>query len=223
MDEAGEVKLKRSIRSRPPEFVEALSSFKGQPLEVAFEATFGWGWLADLFDAEGITAHMSHPLATKAITSARVKNDTVDATTLAHLLRTNLLPEAWIAPPEAREARRLIRDRIALVRLRSRLKCQVHALLTENGVLSEHTDLFGRGGRAAIGRADLPDISRSRVDSATRLIDNISVEIDCAELEIRRLFARDDRPRSVNLAAHVDEFADTQSEACRSTALRAGP
>lgn len=90
MDEAGVIKLQRSIRSRPPEFLETLSSFDRQPLEVAFEATFGWGWLADLFDAQGITAHMSHPLATKAITSARVKNDTVDATTLAHLLRTNL-------------------------------------------------------------------------------------------------------------------------------------
>ncbi len=44
----------------------------------------------------------AHPLATKAISSARVKNGSVDAKTLAHLLRTNLLPEAWIAPPEVR-------------------------------------------------------------------------------------------------------------------------
>jgi len=31
-----------------------------------------------------------------------VKNDSVDARTLAHLLRTNLLPEAWIAGLSAR-------------------------------------------------------------------------------------------------------------------------
>jgi hypothetical protein len=36
---------------------------------------------------------MAHPLATKAISSARLKNDSVDAKTLAHLLRTNLLHE----------------------------------------------------------------------------------------------------------------------------------
>jgi transposase len=195
MDETGEIKLKRAIRSRPPEFLETLASLGAQPLEVAFEATFGWGWLADLFDTEGITAHMSHPLATKAITSARVKNDTVDATTLAHLLRTNLLPEAWIAPPEAREARRLIRGRIALVRLRSHLKCQVHALLTENGVFPEHTDLFGRGGRTAIASAGLLAVSRSRVDCALRLIDSISAEIERAEVEIRHLFAHDERAK----------------------------
>jgi hypothetical protein len=45
----------------------------------------------------------------KAIAAARVKNDAVDARTLPHLLRTNLLPEAWIAPPEAREAGRRAR------------------------------------------------------------------------------------------------------------------
>jgi transposase len=54
---------------------------------------------------------MAHPLATKAIGAGRVKNDAVDAATLAHLLRTNLLPEAWIAPPEVREFRRLVRMR----------------------------------------------------------------------------------------------------------------
>jgi transposase len=57
-----------------------------QPLEVAFEATFGWGWFADLLADAGIPAHMAHPLVTKAICSARVKNDSVDAKTLAHLL-----------------------------------------------------------------------------------------------------------------------------------------
>jgi transposase len=195
VDEGGQVKLKRSIRSRPGEFLEVLGGLGDQRLEVAFEATFGWGWLADLFGETGITAHMSHPLATKAITFARVKNDTVDATTLAQLLRTNLLPEAWIAPVAAREARRLIRGRTGLVRLRSRLKCQVHALLTENGVFPEQTDLFGRSGRQVIKSSDLPDISRNRVDSALRLIDYITTEIEGADAEIRRVFTRDPRAK----------------------------
>jgi hypothetical protein len=60
-------------------------------------ATDGWSWFADLLADAGIPAHMAHPLATKAISAARVKNDAVHAKTLAHLLRTNLLAEAWIA------------------------------------------------------------------------------------------------------------------------------
>lgn len=57
---------------------------------------------------------MAHQLATKAIAPGRGKNGSVEAQTVAHLLLTELLPEAWIAPLEVREARRLVRMRAAL-------------------------------------------------------------------------------------------------------------
>jgi hypothetical protein len=66
---------------------------------VAFEAAFGWGWLAGLLEDYGFEAHLVHPLRCKAIASARLKNDKMDAAILAQLLRADLLPEAWIAPP----------------------------------------------------------------------------------------------------------------------------
>src|SRR6266511_4082581 len=105
LDGEGAVLASRRIPSRPEEFLRVFGELEEGPIEVAFEATYGWGWFADLLVDAGIPAHMAHPLATKAISSARVKNDKVDAKTLAHLLRTNLLPEAWAAPPEVRDAR----------------------------------------------------------------------------------------------------------------------
>ena len=42
---------------------------------VAFEAAFGWSWLAELLEDYGFEAHMVHPLRCKAIASARLKND----------------------------------------------------------------------------------------------------------------------------------------------------
>jgi hypothetical protein len=53
---------------------------------------------------------MVHPLRCKAIASARLKNDRVDAATLAQLLRADLLPEAWIASLEVRQSRALLRE-----------------------------------------------------------------------------------------------------------------
>ena len=50
---------------------------------VAFEAAFGWGWLVQLLENYGFEAHLVHPLRCKAIASARLKNDKVDAATLA--------------------------------------------------------------------------------------------------------------------------------------------
>ncbi len=137
---------------------------------------------------------MAHPLATKAISSARVKNDAVDAKTLAHLLRGNLLPEAWIAPPEVREARRLARSRTALVRIRSRVKCQTHTIVADHGLHPGVSDMFGVGG-SWLEEAELPAVSRSRVQANLRLVDTLGQEIDTADRELRQMFRGDPRIR----------------------------
>jgi hypothetical protein len=64
---------------------------------VVFEAAFGWAWLIELLQEYGFEAHMAHPLQCEATAAAWLKNDKADAATLAHLLRTDLPPEAWIA------------------------------------------------------------------------------------------------------------------------------
>src|SRR5205085_11218794 len=42
---------------------------------VAFEAAYGWSWLAGLLEDYGFDPHLVHPLRCKAIASARLKND----------------------------------------------------------------------------------------------------------------------------------------------------
>src|SRR5262245_3040291 len=126
-DQDGGELLSRRIVNDPRLFLETLAAFD-QP-RVALEATYGWEWLADLLEDAGCELHLAHPLRTKAIASARVKTDAVDARRLAHLLRTDLLPEAYIAPRELRDLRDLLRHRVVLTRMRSALKNRVHALL----------------------------------------------------------------------------------------------
>jgi hypothetical protein len=94
LDPAGQVLVSRRIGNAPAEFWRIFGELEPQPIEVVFEATYGWSWFADLLADAGIPAHMAHPLATKAISAARVKNDAVDAKTLAHLLR----PICWLRP-----------------------------------------------------------------------------------------------------------------------------
>ena len=50
---------------------------------VAFEAAFGWGWLAQLLEDYGFEPHLVHPLRCKAIASARLKNDPLTELTAA--------------------------------------------------------------------------------------------------------------------------------------------
>jgi transposase len=195
LDPTGEVVLSRRIGNAPAEFLRIFGELEPQPIEVVFEATYGWSWFADLLADAGIPAHMAHPLATKAISAARVTNDAVDAKTLAHLLRTNLLAEAWIAPPDAREARRLVRTRAGLVRMRSRVQSQLHALLADLGVIPELTTLFDPAGRRWLAELRMPASARGRLDAGLRLIDAITVEVAHADADLRACFAGDHRVR----------------------------
>jgi hypothetical protein len=62
-------------------------------------------------------------------------NGAVDAKTLA-ICCTNLLAEAWIAPPADREAPPAVHTRAGLVRVRSRVQSQLHALLADLGIIA---------------------------------------------------------------------------------------
>ena len=91
----------------------------GESPRVVIEATYGWYWAVDLLQDLGAMVHLANPNALNW-GDRRVKNDVIDATDLADMLRLNRLPEAWIAPPAIRELRELVRYRAKLVKLRSR-------------------------------------------------------------------------------------------------------
>jgi hypothetical protein len=78
--------------------------------EVVLEACYGWYWAADVLQANGARVHLAHPLGNNW-GHRRVKNDERDATDLVDLLRMGRLAEGWIAPPEVRELRELVRYR----------------------------------------------------------------------------------------------------------------
>jgi transposase len=80
------------------------------------------------------------------------------------------LPEAWIAPPELRELRELVRYRAKLVALRSGLKAQVHAVLAKEGVHVPMTDLFGVAGNRLLDSLELAPAFELRVRSLRDLI-----------------------------------------------------
>lgn len=124
-----------------------------------------WEWLAELLEDAGYEVHLAHPLRTRAIAVARVKTDAVDARTLAHLLRADLLPEAYVAPRELRDLRELLRHRVALTGMRSALKNRVHAILAKHGITRLHADLFGKGGRLFLAELQLREAPRRRLDS----------------------------------------------------------
>ena len=125
-----------------------------------------------------------HPQRVKAIASAKLKNDRVDSETLAHLLRCDLLPESWKADRETQAQRQQVRLRANLVRQRTRLKNQVHAVLHQQGLRSPVTDVFGRRGRRWLAEVKLPPVARESVQACLRMIDHYSEEVEKQNLPI---------------------------------------
>jgi transposase len=146
VDDAGIQQHNRNVPNHPTELVPILGALPpGTP--VAFEAAYGWGWLVELLEELELEPHLVHPSRCKAIASARLKNDKVDARTLAQLLRADLLPEAWIAPQATRDLRALLRHRATLVRLSTSCKNRIHAVLADRGI-GEDRGLWTGPGRA---------------------------------------------------------------------------
>ena len=164
----GELLSKVRIDNDPLALAEAVGAAGPEP-EVVLEATFGWYWAADVLAELGAHVHLAHPLGNDW-GNRRVKNDERDANDLVDLLRLGRLAEAWIAPPEVRELRELVRYRHKLVRLRSGLKAQVHAVMGKHGVLPSRVDMFGPGGTAQLDALDLPMGYSCRLESLRDLV-----------------------------------------------------
>jgi transposase len=197
LDEHGAQLLNRNLPNDPAELVPLLGQLEpGTP--VAFEAAYGWGWLVDLLGELDLEPHLVHPSRCKAIASARLKDDKVDARTLAHLLRADLLPEAWLAPQQVRDQRALLRHRAALVRVATMLKNRVHAVLADRGIRVPER-LWTTAGRAWLADLDLPAVQRRIVDDCLGLVDQLTPVVARLERDLRD-HARPD-PRVQALAA----------------------
>ncbi len=148
---------------------------------------------------------MVHPLRCKAIASARLKNDKVDAAILAQLLRADLLPEAWIAPQPVRQLRALLRHRASLVRLGTQLRNRIHAVAADHGY-DRAASYWTGPGRGWLAELDLPSVSREIVTDCLAFIDAVAPQIDRIVGELRRHAKADPRVRALTALPGIGQF-----------------
>jgi transposase len=202
--EDGQVQMNKNVVNGSEPFLRLIGNLPART-PVAFEAAYGWGWLAGLLEDYGFEAHLVHPLRCKAIASARLKNDKVDAAILAQLLRADLLPEAWIAPAQVRQLRALIRHRISLVRLGTQLRNRIHAVAADHGYDRPGSYLSGPG-RGWLAGLDLPAVSREIVTDCLTVIDVLARLTGRIDGELHARAKADPRVRVLTTLPGVGEF-----------------
>jgi transposase len=139
LDAAGTVVASAKLPCRPGAlalyFAELDAGPKGaSPHRAAVECTTGWYWVRDALAPLGVDLRLAHAKGVRAITAAKVKTDAADAKMLAHLLRSELLPEAHVISDDLRPLRDVLRTRLRLVERRTGALNSIARLLEKHNV-----------------------------------------------------------------------------------------
>ena len=154
-----------------PEGVREFAAGLGPADEVALEATGNTWAIATLLASRAGRVVVSNPAKTRAIAEAKVKTDKVDAAILAQLLAADFLPPVWMPDAATSALRRQVLRRAHIVRQRTRLKNQVHAILARNLVpRCPAADLFGIKGQW-LGAQALPADEQAAAAALLRQLD----------------------------------------------------
>jgi transposase len=161
-------------------FIRTSLNGNSKQTKAVLEAGRNWQIMYDLLDEEIKEVKLAHPLKVKAIAEARIKTDKIDSKILAHLLRTELIPEAYAPSKNTRKAKDILRQRIFFVRMRTKVKNRIFMILDRHPEIKDRpqvVDIFGKAGLLWLKGLKLtkPDdkLLRENID----LLDNLNQRI----------------------------------------------
>jgi transposase len=176
VDESGQIVRRSNLINEERRILGYLSQL-AEPTQIVIESTANWYWLYDLLTDNGFDVIISNPVKTKAIASARIKNDKLDSHMLAQLLRANLVATAHASNKKTRQLKELLRHRSKLVRDSVRMKNRIHNIMAKNNLTVPASDLFGRKGLEFLDQAPLPEYQRSHVETYLALYQSIKEQV----------------------------------------------
>lgn len=180
VDDSGEVLANEKIDNT----TRAINKFfKEVPLDskVVMESSSVWYNVYSMLEDKGYDVTLSNPLKTKAIASAKIKTDKIDAVTLANLLKGELIAECYVAPPQLMKYRKIVRHRKFIVYSRTNIKNKIHGILLLNGIKipgDTFTQLYVK---------HLRKLKDYRIDGYLNVIDTMNIEIDTISKRIDKL------------------------------------
>jgi len=156
---------------------------------IVLEASGHYSWLVDEMERAGHCPKLCNPLEAKRRMGLTKKTDKLDAKGLAILLRNGTVPEVWIPPSELRDQRELLRLRLFLVHLRTRVKNRIHGTLGRHNIQVPGADLFGVEARLRLGERlpELPVHSREAVEQELATLDFLEIQIESAEERLEQI------------------------------------
>ena len=164
---------------------KAKLSYGGKNCQAVCEST-GNMWLKtyEAFESAGIPIKLANTYKMRIISDMDVKTDPIDARKLANALRAGMVPECYVAPPELRSVRELMRCRIGLVQDRTAVINQIHSLLDRYDERIDSSHVYSNKGLGQLFALNLGDPNDDAVLGVqARRVRQITEEI--ADIETR--------------------------------------
>lgn len=168
VDDEGVIAGQERLENKP-ELIEAFSE-KLSNATIVMESSSTWYWLYEILSKRHKVV-LSNPVKTKAIASAKLKTDKVDALMLANLLRGGYIAECYVPSRHLMGLRELVRYRANLIRIRGTVKNRIHSYLLMNNVRIEYAP-FTKGFLKELGK-----VEDARVQGYLRIIERLNLEI----------------------------------------------
>ena len=200
MTETGQILKQARFDNHPQAISNFMGQYAGPDCSAVLEATRNWCVMHDWLEELAGNVTLAHPLKVKAIAEAKIKTDKIDSATLAHLLRCDLIPAAYVRSPQARILTNLLRHRMFLVRLQTMTKNRIHVLLDRHPQIRSQriaTEVFTKIGLVWLKQLELPKYDRYILDSELSLLEHLQEQIKQADCLLGDVGKKDQRVRNL--------------------------
>ena len=208
LGEEGDVLGEGKFLTSPQGFTKFFKKFKDYDVNVVFEASRSWSYIAELLHAQGVSFVMAHPLKVKAIASARIKTDKIDSKILAHLLRTNMVPESYMPSQEVVDLRNVVRHRVKLGRTGTYAKNNIRTILAREGKKCHWSDVGGVKARAWLSKVRLSPTNRMELDDYLSMLVDVKEKIEALN---KRISEEVVKYPDIKLISSIPGFAEYSS------------
>ena len=183
MSQKGDVLLHRNMPNDSKLFLKLIKPFRSD-IVVCSECVFCWYWLADLCHDNSIPFVLGHALYMKAIHGGKAKNDRIDSLKIARLLRSSMIPQAYVYPKKMRATRDLMRRRSHFVRFRADLLAHIQITNYQYNLPSFEKKVNSKGKRLNLV-THFPDTSvQKSMEANSAVLDQLDKTIRKIELFI---------------------------------------
>ena len=196
-DDTGELLLNEAVPSERQAVLDCLARCQERgAVRLVLEACGFAGYWSDVLDPYGEVVAV-HPKHVKGFQGKdKKRNDRRDAQFLVDLSRINRLPRAYLGSTAERDLKDLLRYRVGLVRMQTRLRVRLRNVAQRYGAILPASDVDSPKARQLRAAWELRETHRLVVDQLLEVLTEVGDRVVAVEA---RIAAQAPRDRTVEL------------------------